>query len=182
MKNLFVTSGYLDDPVITMADGKRFDLCKIPPFLRVLLTTDGTVTKSLESFFWEPVAVHKVFQGEVDLVSPEPFIHKVSGDSVLKRDVVLEGRHSRRVFARATSYICTESLPVSFREDLAQNRKGIGEFLRESSLETYRELMGFGLSLSDDAQGQRLWRTYRIVWAHVPCIQITETFNVSVYR
>lgn len=36
---------------------ERLRLERLPPFLRVLLVTDGTVTRSLAAFFLEPIVL-----------------------------------------------------------------------------------------------------------------------------
>ena len=180
MKNLFISSGYLHNPIITMASGVTFDLSQLPPFLRVLLTTDGTVTKSLESYFWEPVKVHCTYQGEENLSEQALAIDKQQGDSVLTRRVMLQGAHSNRCFVHAESYIASELLPEHIRVALKEGRMGIGELLRESGLETYRELMVFGVS--SEGRDEHLWRTYRIMLDHKPCMQITERFDLALFR
>ena len=180
MKDLFTSSGYLHNPIITMVDGESFDLSQLAPFLRVLLTTDGTVTKSLESYFWEPIKVTRIFQGEEVLARDAEAIGKVQGDSVLSRRVVLQGVHSQRDFVRAQSYVCLDLLPINIRLALQEERLGTGELLSESGLETYRELMAFGLSVNDSKR--EMWRTYRIMLRHQPCIQITEYFDTSLFE
>lgn len=180
MKNLFIRSGYLHDPIIIMANGERFDLSQLPPFLRVLLTTDGTVTKSLESYFWEPVSVHCTYQGGEKLSENAFAIDKHKGEPVLARHVMLQGMHSKRCFVRAESYIAAECLPEQMRTALKEERMGIGELLRDSGLETYRELMAFGMLY--EGEREELWRTYRIMLGHKPCMQITERFDVALFR
>ena len=164
-----------------MDSGERFDLSQLPPFLRVLLTTDGTVTKSLESYFWEPINVHCTYQGEEKLKEQAKVINKQQGDRVLTRRVALKGAHSSRCFARAESHIALELLPENICIALKEERMGIGELLRESGLETYRELMAFGMA-HDEEKGEHLWRTYRIMLNHKPCIQITEQFDLALFR
>ena len=47
------------------------NVAALPPFLRVLLTTDGTVTKSLEAYFWESIEVINRKQGYEKLAEDE---------------------------------------------------------------------------------------------------------------
>lgn len=175
-----MSSGYLHNPIVTMTSGEQFDLSKLPPFLRVLLTTDGTVTKSLESYFWEPIDIHCSYQAEETLSEQALPINKQLGDSVLTRCVVLQGAHSSRCFVRAQSYIVSELLPEDMRIALKEGRMGIGELVRESGLETYRELIEFGIAY--DGEREDLWRTYRIMLGHKPCMQITERFDLALFR
>lgn len=176
MANLFTSSGFVPGNCIENLAGESIDFSRLPQFLRVLLTTDGTVTKSLESYFWEPVRVDNVGQSFVQLETEEPFIACAPGDQVLSRQVELVGQHSKRVLTRAHSFIRMDQLPTNIAQKLERGRLGIGELLRECDLETYREIMDFGLT--EDS----VWRIYRIVMKGQPCIKITEQFPLTVYR
>lgn len=150
----------------------------LPPFLRVLLTTDGTVTNSLEAFFWEPVAVELIRQQEQSLAQDAPHVELRQGDLALVRKVQLRGLNSSTVYVEAESIVRFDLLPCGFQEDLKAQKLGIGELLRDCGLETYREILEVGF----DKNVQEVWRTYRIVMEHQPFIQITEHFPLSVFR
>ncbi len=154
-----------------------FALQELPPFLRVLLTTDGTVTKSLEAFFWERVKVNTTSQSTVVLTEDHPSLNCVAGDTVVSREVALRGLHSGRTYATAESLIRYDLLPENFRRDLNDQKLGVGELLRECGLETYREI----LSLGENDRGRSVWRVYRIVMGKQPFIQIKETFPLHLY-
>ena len=156
------------------------DLALLPAFLRVLLTTDGTVTKSLEAYFWEPVEV-KVQQHELQALDCDaPHIERHAGDQVLTRRIDLRGQQSGTLYGWAESLICEELLPMKLRDDLRAQKLGIGELLRECGLETYREVLDFGWHSA--AEDTWVWRTYRIVMARQPLILITEQFPLSVFK
>ena len=53
----FRCDGYVPQGTIRDSWGHAIPLAELPPFLRALLVTDGTVTKILEAYFWEPVVV-----------------------------------------------------------------------------------------------------------------------------
>ena len=164
-------------------------MASLPPFLRTLLVTDGTVTKSLEAYFWEPVAVENLGQEVVPLARDTPWLGLERGAEVLHRRVRLVGGHSGTVYAHAESRIRLTRLPADLRDELRQGRIGIGELLRECGLETYRELLDFGVgpvqglahvfTVPDETL---VHRTYRIAVGHQPAILITEHFPLSVYR
>ncbi len=149
----------------------------LPAFLRVLLTTDGTVTNSLEAFFWEPVAVELIRQQEQVLVQAAPNVGLGEGDSALVRRVQLRGLNTSTVYVEAESIVRFDLLPEGFQSDLKAQKLGIGELLRDCGLETYREILEVGF----DDKAQEVWRTYRIVMEHRPFIQITEHFPLAVY-
>lgn len=179
MKPIFTSSGYTPFDILALDNGSTLHLNELPAFLRVLLTTDGTVTKSLESFFWEPVTVHKLDQHREALTEDAPAIGKKQGDEVILRRVRLQGEKSANEYARAFSFICPDALPASICRDLELDRVGIGELLRECGLETYRELMTLGrVELDGETY---ITRTYRIIMGNKPFIQITEKFPLALY-
>ncbi|SMF54691.1 chorismate lyase [Alteromonadaceae bacterium Bs31] len=180
MTRLFTSTGYLE------ADDQStsLDLTALPPFLRVLLTTDGTVTKSIESFFWEPVKVVNCGQRYDELEVDAPVIRRNKGDRVLRRSVQLVGANSATCYASAVSLVYTELLPAELRARLESGSVGIGELLRECGLETYREIVAVGEGVAEESlnTSRAIWRTYRIVMEHCPFIQITEYFPLAVYE
>ena len=179
MTKHFTATGYLPNGKLVNCAGDTIDFAQLPAFLRVLLTTDGTVTKSLESWFWEAVGVINLGQAYIELCEPAPVIACTAGDSVLQRRVELVGQQSQRRFARADSLIRTAILPASVRANLEAGLVGVGEILRECNLETYREIVDFGYE--QPGQQDTVWRTYRIVMEGEPFIQITEYFPVAIY-
>lgn len=157
------------------------DFASLPAFLRVLLTTDGTVTKSLEAFFWEPVAVENRGQEYCTLQEPLPLLQRPKGAQLLRRRVALRGVESGRLLVWAESWINTQLLTAALRADLELGQVGIGELLRDCGLETYRQIVECGYESESEA-GECVWRRYVIVQAGQPFIQIQEYFPLSVYR
>src|SRR5687768_3239840 len=74
-------------------------LASLPSFLRVLLVTDGTVTRTLEAYFGEPITVRVLSHAEVRSERRYPAIDVLPGDSILRRRVILQGGHTRAVYA-----------------------------------------------------------------------------------
>lgn len=179
MQPYFKSRGYVPGGVLTNQQNVEFHMEHLPPFLRTLLVADGTVTKSLEAFFWEQVAVENLGQAPICLAHGIPALELPAGATVLERRVRLMGMESGREFAQAHSWIKLEALPAHLREDLQQGRIGIGELLRERGLETYREILDVGQS---NVQADAIYRTYRILIQHQPAILITETFPCAIYR
>lgn len=179
MSTLFTSRGYTPLDSLALNGGAELHLPELSPFLRVLLITDGTVTKSIESFFWEPVAVIKVRQQREILQQDLHSIEKKQGDEIIVRDVRLVGEQSDTVYAYASSVIRPDALPETICRDLELDRVGIGELLRECGLETYRELIHFDKATVSGVDC--ITRTYRIVMGQHPFIEITEKFPVHVY-
>ncbi|QGU33265.1 chorismate--pyruvate lyase family protein [Thermochromatium tepidum] len=177
----FRCDGFARTAEIVDATGERIVLSRLPPFLRALLVTDGTVTKILEAYFWEPVIVETLEQRFEDALEPVPWLGVEPGDSCLIRDAQLRGADSGRCFAEAFSMIRAQLIPPDFRQRLIDREIGIGVLIRDSGLESYREVLDVGLDRT--ASGETtVFRTYRIIIEHRPVILITEYFPLDLYR
>ncbi len=141
----FRAKGYAAEARIE-GDGHSLAFAELPPVLRVLLLQDGTVTKTLEAFFWEPVAIRTIDQRMAELGVGTPLPGCEPDRLVLHRRVEIVGEVSQRLFCQATSLVRTDQLPDSVAEKLIAGRIGIGELLRDRGLETYRELESIYLS------------------------------------
>lgn len=176
----FRCDGFVRDGVISAPPGEPVPLNTLPPFLRALLVTDGTVTKILEAYFWEPVAVDTIEQRFETAEEAVPAIVVEPGDCCMMRDARLRGTDTGRTFAEAFSLIRTELIPDGFRQRLIDREIGIGVLIRDSGLESYREVLDVGME--SDADGHRaVCRTYRIIIARKPVILITECFPLALY-
>lgn len=194
-ETFFNTRGYVPGGLIQSRLGAPFDLAAAPPFLRVLLVTDGTVTKSLEAFFWEPVAVDNLGQTPIRPADAPhgadalAWLGPRADESLLHRRVRLRGANSGVVYAYAESLLRLDGLPTGLREDLLTGRIGIGELLRQQGLEAYREIVDVGAREDESLApvlelprcGRLLYRTYRVMMRGEPSMLITETFPVSRY-
>ena len=183
----FRCDGYSEGAVLQGTRDAVIPLADLPPFLRALLVTDGTVTKLLEAYFWEPVAVDTLEQRLETAEQPVPWIGLGIGDRCLIRDARLRGVHSGHAFAEALSLIRIERIPKDFRHRLINREIGIGVLIRDSGLESYREVLDVGLDHSGTPPGdqrggadQIVFRTYRIIIGGHPVILITERFPLSL--
>lgn len=182
MQPYFKSRGYVPGGIVTNSRDELLDMARLPAFLRTLLVTDGTVTKSLEAFFWEHVDVDNLGQAPTQLAHDLPWLDLAAGATVLARRVRLRGVDSQRDYAHAESLIKLDALPEHLRDELLAGRIGIGELLREKGLETYREILDIGLVPNDATfGGEAVYRTYRIVINHQFAILITETFPCALY-
>jgi chorismate-pyruvate lyase len=151
----------------------------LPPFLRVLLSTDGTVTKSLEAYFWEPVAVIRQRQCELEGVTlgSEFTLH----EPLWQRDVSLVGQHTGCCYGSARSYVRFTLLPKELKRGLEQDELGIGGVIRALGLETYRKIVAVGQEPHSQACPTAVWRTYQLYYQGQVLMRITETFDLSVF-
>jgi chorismate-pyruvate lyase len=157
------------------------DFSTLPPILRVLLLTDGTVTHSLAAYFAEDIQVRCLSQVQV-------------GDEVIEREVMLVGELSGTEYAHAHSTIHAHLLDPEMRRRLDSGQAGIGELLNANNRETFREITQirychdlpdrpnpFKALASAEEFTQVIARDYRIHTQQRPLILITEEFPVASY-
>lgn len=180
--NPFRCEGFVRNGTIAKRTGSPLRIETLPPFLRALLVTDGTVTKALEAYFWEPVVVDTLRQECIIAEAEIPWIEVTPGDAVLVREALLRGGDSQRHYVRAFSVIRSALIPASFRERLINREIGIGVLIRDSGLESFREVMEVGVEPEPIEGEAALFRTYRIIIDGKPVILITETFPLALYR
>ncbi len=165
---------------------------RLPPILRTLVITDGTVTKTLEAFYWEPVIVDTLHQALTQAEQPIEWLDAPMGEELLARRVRLRGASSGTIYAFAFSLVHTASISLELKQGLLDGLIGIGELIRDCGLESYRELLHFGhvkevsYSQAADSHMPRLLdlvsRTYRIIIGGRSSIVITESFPLEVYE
>jgi chorismate-pyruvate lyase len=187
--NPFRCQGFLRDALLRRRDGQGLPIQALPPFLRALLVTDGTVTKILEAYFWEPVEVVTLQQELVNAEHPIDWIRVIPGEQVLLRQARLSGADSARIYATAFSVIRPKLIPETFRQRLIDREIGIGVLIRDSGLESYREVLDVGMepmAETSDAtalgQSDLVFRTYRIIIEGEPVILITESFPLDLFK
>lgn len=188
-RNPFRCQGFLRDGLIRRRDGGEMPIQALPAFLRALLVTDGTVTKILEAYFWEPVEVQTLQQEVVTAERPIPWIQVETEDEVLIRRARLSGADSGRVYASAFSVIRTQLIPETFRQRLIDREIGIGVLIRDSGMESYREVLEVGIEPAEESakdtateSSDLIFRTYRIIIDGRPVILITESFPHDLYK
>ena len=178
-QTIFTTSGYVEPAQLKMYLENGVDFLALPPILRVLLSTDGTVTKTLEAYFWEPLDVISEKQFEIQQAElPELAIDLDADSRVLYRQVRLCGRKTQRSYASAKTYVNLSALPEPVSADLEARKIGVGEVIRESGIETFREVLRVGRT----SDKRKLWRCYRILLKNQPVMQISEYFPLELYQ
>jgi chorismate-pyruvate lyase len=163
---------------------RRFDISGLPPLLRTILVADGTVTKLLEAYFWEPIEVRVLAQG---IECFDAF--GLGPEDVIRRCVILASEARGRPLASANSTIALSPLEPRLRDGLLNEEMGIGALLRDRHLETYREQISVFSRLAEvSASGLQVLpgahvveRTYRIHHNNRPLAEVTEVFPVEAY-
>ncbi|HUB67748.1 MAG TPA: chorismate pyruvate-lyase family protein [Candidatus Methylacidiphilales bacterium] len=163
---------------------------KIPPILRAVLMSDGTVTKILEAYYWEPIQVKRLLHVEHPAEKDIPPLEIKAGDSVLHRRVLMQGLVSNQIYGQAESFICAGRLWPGIRDDLLQGRLGIGELLRDKRMETYREVLAYesgsagewGADLNCRKEDRMITRSYRIIAGGKPSLFIIDRFPIRHFE
>jgi len=186
--NPFRCQGFFRNGFIRRGDREDLPIQTLPPFLRALLVTDGTVTKILEAYFWEPVEVQTIQQKFVAAERPIEWIQVDTGDRILIRRARLSGVDTGVEYATAFSVIRTQLIPETFRRQLVDREIGIGVLIRDSGLESYREVLEVGIEPAKGdgitvipQRSELVFRTYRIIIDGQPVILITESFPLALY-
>jgi len=179
----FKSSGHLVNSQIKTDSGYLLDIKTLPAFLRTLLVMDGTVTKSLSAWFWEPVSVQAVYNKLETLTQPLEILGIKADDKILRREVSLNGKETQKTFACARSIVSMKHMPKNIGKSLEKGKMGIGELLQEQDIETYRDIFSIEQKdkLLDSLAGDIVSRSYQIRVNGVPAIIVTEYFPVSLY-
>jgi chorismate-pyruvate lyase len=166
------------------ADLDTVELGALDPFLRNLLVTDGTVSRSLEAHTLRPVTVEPVEQSEtLPPVAVARHLRLDEDEACLRRRVVMRiAGPEPSVWAE--SFVVPGRVPIEFLRALRENSRGIGGSLEQLKLESWRELLWFGLGSPPPWPGpsqtaRTLRRAYLILIERSPALLIAEDFAVA---
>jgi chorismate-pyruvate lyase len=159
---------------------------EMDPFLRGLLFTDGTVTRTLEVRALRRVQVTVIEQADLPLGAREADgLRAAAGTDAVRRRVAI-GAEGAEPAVWAESHILPGRLPAGFLGVLGGARDGIGESLQTVELESWREMLWLGLSepptwgpSAPAADSPAITRCYRVITAGSPALLITECFAVE---
>lgn len=165
------------------------ELAEIEPFLRGLLFTDGTVTRTLEVRALSPVSVEVADQTDTTVSgSTAEHLEVPSHTEAVRRRVLIGAGESKSPAIWAESHILPSRLPAQFLRVLGSAPDGIGESLQRVELESWRELLWFGVDSQPawSEGGLRtprpvITRVYRVISGGLPALLISESFSVT-YR
>ena len=159
-----------------MIDTRNFsehEFAQLPAILRVILTTDGTVSTLLKQWFLEDILVEVLAQKET--IVDEPMGSTPS--RVLEREVVLRSKISQRELLRAHSYIYLDNIPHQLMLSIHNHPQGIGGALNETCAERLRQVTGYGVVTGENA----VWREYKVLMQGLQLMKIREIFPIDVY-
>lgn len=165
------------------------DLKLLPPLVRVLLATDGTVTRSLSAYYLEPVKVEVLHQDSELIEQDDAILACAAGEKIWHRQVRLVGQDSAAIYAYADTRLNDAALPEQLRSALQRQAIGVGELLQVKSLETYRDITQNGLlsvlpePFRDDYgnDSEVAWRHYSISHRLQRLMHIQEYFPLRSF-
>ena len=137
----------------------------------------------------ETICAVKLFQEVTSLTQPLPVLELVSKQQVLRRKILLQGEVSRTNFLYADSILVPDRLNKEIRDGLLLSNKPIGKLLVDYKVETFREVLDYGIeqagSLAEyfqiDETANVIFRTYRVLIGRSPAMLITEKFPTSFF-
>ncbi len=159
---------------------------KLNPIHRILLTTDGSVTRILGSLFMKDI---KIVTREQRIIKANRYIADLLdinlNENVNFRAVFLVCDKKR--LAYAISYSPIDRLDRRFRDDIARADMPIGRIMAKHKIEARREILdidivkskGLGRILSSNII---LKRNYNIISNKRVLINITEFFPYELYN
>ncbi|MEM7365171.1 MAG: chorismate pyruvate-lyase family protein [Pseudomonadota bacterium] len=172
-----------------MSPSTTIDLATLPPFQRILLMTDGTVTEMLSVYLGEPIKVQKLHQTVGVAECHIPLLDLNTGSRLMRRQILLCGEQSGQAHLFAESLIVPDRLPRRMSDELLASEQPIGTLIVEHRLETFREICRTekvtagdrGVHLGCDADDWLISRTYLVFASGSPMMQITEQFPATSF-
>ncbi|MDR1940789.1 MAG: chorismate pyruvate-lyase family protein [Endomicrobium sp.] len=155
-----------DQPLLDKSAGK------ISNALKILLTTDGSVTDALEAVYGK-ICV-KAVSREMYGLSSVCFKYGFQEKALIVREA--EMSFKTKVLVRASSFIALNLMPKKVVKDLMSGKLPIGKIIKKHKLETRREI----LSIKYDKQNKCFNRTYKIIFGRKPVILINESFATDI--
>jgi chorismate-pyruvate lyase len=162
-------------------------LVEMEPFLRGLLFTDGTVTRTLEVKTLSRVSVEVVDQIETTVAGQTANHLRVpSNTEAVRRRVLIGTQASTEPVIWAESHLLPSRLPPRFLGVLRGAPDGIGQSLQQVELESWRDLLWFGLDSrprwgdgDTRTPSPVITRVYRVITGSRPALLISESFSVT---
>jgi chorismate--pyruvate lyase len=161
------------------------DILKLDRDLRILIATNGTLTRILNIIGDDEIFVQIVEQRIHPIAPKIREFAELSTSRILQRQVLLRGRSSAVAFIAAESLIAIDLLPPAIITRLTGTDCPIGEVIAASCLETFKEkaqvwigaLPGWiPLTKSQNDQSKTVGRRYSIIAGGRPLMVITEYF------
>ena len=165
------------------------DVAELSSLQRIILTSNGTVTKLLEDLVGEQLTVIKLHESLQIHEQAIEYLELPDSQKVIQRKICLQGKDSGINWLYAESIIIPERLEPSFRDDLLESQIPIGNLWSKYKIETFKEILPpfkqtageLGQYFSIPAQQYLLGRTYRVYSRQQPVMMLTEKFPAHYF-
>jgi chorismate-pyruvate lyase len=160
------------------------DIFKLSPFQRIILISNGTLTKLLENLVKEQLTVIKLHEYEEINEDAIPYLELSAKHPVIHRKICLQGQNTGINWLYAESIIVPERLPPLFRLELLESETPIGKLWSKHRVETFKELLPpfeepaaqLASYFKVPPEHLLLGRTYRVFSHQQPIMMLTEKF------
>lgn len=159
--------------------------------LRILIATDGTLTRMLNVVANDRIIV-EIIEQQIHHVAPKiPELEQLAIGRVLQRRVLLKGRRSGNPLVAAESLIAIDLLPPAIITTLTNTDCPIGEVMAANALETIKKPADVWIGQLPDwvalagfqnSRRRTVGRRYRIITGGQPVIIISEYFLQNVFQ
>jgi chorismate--pyruvate lyase len=166
------------------------DIRRLNRDLRILIATDGTLTRMLSIVANDEIVLQIIKQKIWPIAPTAPESMQLPNGRVLQRHILLRGRSSGTAYVAAESLIAIDLLPPLIVTSLTETDRTIGEIMVASRLETFKETATVwngaspGWAVNEGSQDSRsgtVARRYRMIAGGQPAIIITEYFLENVF-
>jgi|Deesub1362B_J571_1020462.scaffolds.fasta_scaffold00118_69 chorismate-pyruvate lyase len=166
---------------------------KVKPIHRVILTTDGSVTRVIEAYTNRKVEIKTEIQRIIKAGRTIANILDVKEDDMVNLRVV-DILSNNKLYAKALSLSPVKRLSPEFREDLMKADIPIGRIIRSHKLEVRREIAWMKICSSDEVhlkfngdlnlfkdKSVVMVRNYNIIHKNSVLMNITEFFPLTAF-
>ncbi len=165
------------------------DIFKLSPFQRIILISNGTLTKLLENLVREQLTVIKLHERMETNEEEIPFLDLSANNSVIHRKICLQGQNTGINWLYAESIIVPDRLQPLFRAELLETQIPIGNLWSKHRVETFKELLPpfeesagqLAIHFNVSPQHRLLGRTYRVFSQQQPIMMLTEKFPIHYF-
>jgi chorismate-pyruvate lyase len=168
---------------------QEIDITQLTPLQRIILSSNGTLTKLLEDLIGEQLIVIKLHESVDIHQQPIAYLELPAQQKVIQRKICLQGKNSGINWLYAESIIVPDRLESPFRDELLESQIPIGNLWFKYRVETFKEILPpFQQSAGElaqyfaiEPQQPLLGRTYRVFSKQQPVMMLTEKFPVHYF-
>ncbi|MCW6109099.1 chorismate--pyruvate lyase family protein [Clostridium sporogenes] len=179
------SSGTIECDISPEIDLNMIDLKTIDPISRILLSTNGTLTKMLEAIFMEKIEIKKILNNSFVKDYDDLVCETRENESISAREVLLKGAKTNRNYVFAKTLILNERLSDLFYNELSETDISIGLLWEKHRVELYKKFYDYEVVpvgnlapyFNMQSNDKIYSRTYLVYIKGQPVAQITEKFS-----